>query len=48
VGMALVEAKLSKIGTRLEIFEDECGGNLIYGRVTQMPFYDPEGKRMKM
>jgi len=48
VGMALVEAPLSKIGTRLEIFEDECGNNRIYGMVTQMPFYDPDGKRMKM
>jgi len=48
VGMALVEAPFSKIGTRLEIFEDECGNNRIYGMVTQMPFYDPDGKRMKM
>ncbi len=48
VGMALVEAPLSKIGTRLEIFEDECGDDRIYGTVVAMPFYDPEGKRMKM
>ncbi len=48
VGMALVEAPLSKIGTRLEIFEDECGDDRIYGNVIKMPFYDPEGKRMKM
>jgi sarcosine oxidase subunit alpha len=48
VGMALVEAPLSKIGTRLEIFEDECGDSRIYGTVIQMPFYDPEGKQMKM
>ncbi|MBU2628083.1 MAG: (2Fe-2S)-binding protein [Proteobacteria bacterium] len=48
VGMALVEADLSKIGTRLEIFEDECGDDRIYGKVVTMPFYDPEGKRMKM
>jgi len=48
VGMALVEAPLSKIGTRLEIFEDECGDERIYGTVVEMPFYDPEGKRMKM
>jgi sarcosine oxidase subunit alpha len=48
VGMALVEAPLSKIGTRLEIFEDECGDNRIYAIVTKTPFYDPEGKRMKM
>ncbi len=48
VGMALVEAPLSKIGTRLEIYEDECGGDRIYGKVVTMPFYDPEGQRMKM
>jgi sarcosine oxidase subunit alpha len=48
VGMALVDADLTKVGTRLEIFEDECGDERIYGKVVQMPFYDPEGKRMKM
>ncbi len=48
VGMALVEAPMAKIGTRLEIFEDECGEERIYGKVVEMPFYDPEGKRMKM
>ena len=46
--MALVEAELCAIGTRLAIYEDECGGELIYGRVARMPFYDPEGKRMRM
>jgi sarcosine oxidase subunit alpha len=48
VGMALVESPLAKIGTRLEIFEDECKDERIYGTVVEMPFYDPEGKRMKM
>ncbi len=48
VGMALVDGPLSKIGTRLEIFEDECNGKRIYGKVVEMPFYDPEGSRMKM
>ncbi len=48
VGMALVEAPLSRIGSRLEIFEDECGDHRIYGKVVEMPFYDPDGKRMKM
>jgi sarcosine oxidase subunit alpha len=48
VGMALVESQLSDVGTRLEIFEDECGGNRIYARIVPMPFYDPEGNRMKM
>ncbi len=47
VGMALVEAPLADIGTRLEIFEDECNGVRLYARVVPMPFYDTEGKRMK-
>ncbi|MCL6639154.1 MAG: (2Fe-2S)-binding protein [Firmicutes bacterium] len=48
VGLALVDAELAALGTRLEIFEDECNGKLLYARVVPMPFYDPEGKRMKM
>ncbi len=48
VGMALVEGELAKIGTMLEIYEDECGDDRIYGKVVQMPLYDPEGIRMKM
>jgi sarcosine oxidase subunit alpha len=48
VGMALVESRLSDIGTRLEIFEDECGGSRLYARIVPMPFYDPDGNRMKM
>jgi sarcosine oxidase subunit alpha len=47
VGMALVEADLARVGTRLGFFEDECDGELIYGQVVNMPFYDPAGKRMK-
>jgi sarcosine oxidase subunit alpha len=48
VGMALVEARLSAEGTRLEIYEDECKGRRLYARVVPMPFYDPRGSRMKM
>lgn len=48
VGMALVESSLAGLGTRLEIFEDDCEGRRLYGRVAPMPFYDPEGKRMKI
>jgi sarcosine oxidase subunit alpha len=47
VGMALVESQLADISTRLEIFEDECNGVRLYARVVPMPFYDPDGKRMK-
>ncbi|MCP4693508.1 MAG: FAD-dependent oxidoreductase [Desulfobacterales bacterium] len=48
VGMALVESPLAELGRRLEIFEDECGDKRLYARVAPMPFYDPEGKRMKI
>jgi sarcosine oxidase subunit alpha len=48
VGMALVESQLADIGTRLEIFEDECKGVRLYARVVPTPFYDADGKRMKM
>ncbi len=48
VGMALVESQLAARGRRLEIFEDECGDKQLYARVAPMPFYDPEGKRIKM
>ena len=48
VGMALVEDHLSLIGTRLAIFEDDCNGNLKYAKVAPMPFYDPEGKRLRI
>jgi len=42
VGIALVEADLAKVGTQLEIFENEYGDDRIYGEVVKMPFYDPE------
>jgi sarcosine oxidase subunit alpha len=48
VGMALVDASLTKEGHRLQIYEDGCEGQLIYATVVPTPFYDPEGKRLKM
>jgi sarcosine oxidase subunit alpha len=48
VGMALVDDDLSAEGTRFSIFEDDCRGELLHARVVPMPFYDPEGLRMKM
>ena len=48
VGLALVDAPLAKEGTRLQIYEDECKGQHIYAQVAPTPFYDPEGKRLKM
>jgi sarcosine oxidase, subunit alpha len=48
VGMALVDAPLAETGKQLEIFEDGAGDRRIIARVVPLPFYDPEGKRMKM
>ena len=48
VGMALVDSPLTGIGTRLAIYEDECNGQRLYANVVAMPFYDPEGQRMRM
>ncbi len=48
VGMALVEEDFNKESTKLGIFEDDCNGELRYAGVVPMPFYDPQGKRMKL
>ncbi len=48
VGMALVHDSLAKVGTQLEIYEDECGDKRLYAVVAPTPFYDPEGKRLRM
>ena len=48
VGLALVDAPLATEGTRLQIYEDECGGQHLYATVVPTPFYDQEGKRLKM
>jgi len=47
VGLALVDAPLAAEGTRLQIYEDECGGRHLYATVVATPFYDPEGERLK-
>jgi sarcosine oxidase subunit alpha len=47
VGMALVDDELAAEDTQLGIYEDDCGGVLKYAKVVSMPFYDPEGKRMR-
>ncbi len=48
IGMALVESQYSKIGTRLEIFEEGGGTKRHHASVVPMPFYDPAGTRIKM
>ncbi|MFO8084533.1 MAG: 2Fe-2S iron-sulfur cluster-binding protein [Desulfobacterales bacterium] len=47
VGMALVDDDLSAMRTQLNIYEDGCKGKLLKAKVAPMPFYDPEGKRMR-
>jgi len=47
IGLALVDASLAAEGTRLQIYEDECEGRHLYAAVTALPFYDPEGKRLR-
>jgi sarcosine oxidase subunit alpha len=48
IGLALVEAELAAVGNRVEIFEDECQGKKLAARIAPMPFYDPQGLRMRM
>jgi sarcosine oxidase subunit alpha len=48
IGMALVENHLSNPGTHLKIFEDNMGDQRLSARVVTMPFYDPQGERMKI
>ena len=47
VGLALVDSALAKEGTRLQIYENDCHGRHIYARVSPIPFYDPEGERLR-
>jgi sarcosine oxidase subunit alpha len=48
VCLALVEDHLAKSGTRLAVFEDGMGKNRLYATVVPIPFYDSDGKRLKM
>jgi len=48
VGLALVQSPLAEEGKRLQIYEDECEGRHLHARVVPTPFYDPEGKRLRM
>jgi sarcosine oxidase subunit alpha len=47
IGLALVDSELAETGTRLEIFEGDALEDRLYATVVPIPFYDPEGKRMK-
>jgi len=48
VGLALVDAPLARLGTRLKIFQDGMGDERLEAVVVPTPFYDPEGKRLRM
>jgi sarcosine oxidase subunit alpha len=48
IGLAHVHSDLAEIGKRLEIFEDNMGRRRLFAEVVPTPFYDPEGKKVKM
>ena len=48
VGLALVDADLSAVGTRIQIFQEGCGDLRLEASVVPTPFYDPKGTRMRM
>lgn len=48
IGLALVEPQLAEEGGRLRIFQDGGGDERLNATVVPTPFYDPEGKRLKM
>ena len=48
IGLALVEAPLAKEGGRLQIFQDGMGDDRLTAVVVPTPFYDPEGRRLRM
>jgi len=48
IGLAFVEAHLAQPGTRLELFEAGMGDKRNSVTVVKPPFYDPEGKRLRM
>ncbi len=47
IGLAMVEDELAAEGTELEIYQDDWGKERIKARVVKVPFYDPDGERMK-
>ncbi len=48
VGLALVDSALTEAGTPLTIFQDGMGDERWTATVVPIPFYDPEGKRLRM
>ena len=48
IGLALVDDELAKEGTRLQIFQDDWGKERLEAKVVKLPFYDPEGQRLRI
>lgn len=48
VGMALVDDELVKVGTPLNVYEDDYMGQLIPVKGAATPFYAPDGRCMKL
>jgi sarcosine oxidase subunit alpha len=48
VGLALVDAGLAEAGTSVTIFQAGMGDERWTATVVPVPFYDPEGKRLRM
>ncbi len=48
IGLAHVHSDLVGIGTRLKIYEGGSEDERLYANVVPTPFYDPEGRRMRM
>jgi sarcosine oxidase subunit alpha len=48
IGLALVESHLAKEETQLKIFEAGAGDQRLNATVMPTPFYDPQGKRLRM
>jgi sarcosine oxidase subunit alpha len=48
IGLALVDEPLAAVGTRLKIFQENMGDERWDAVVVPTPFYDPEGKRLRM
>jgi sarcosine oxidase subunit alpha len=48
IGLALVDEPLALVGTELSIFQEGLGGRRLTAKVVERPFYDPEGKRLRM
>jgi sarcosine oxidase subunit alpha len=48
IGLALVEESIAKEDTRISIYKGGSRDELVPSLVVRIPFYDPEGKRLRM